>query len=105
MECIKDFKNIVVIGAGFIGVEISDEINKMKKNVTLVEILPHILGLAFDEGVALEAEEQLKSRGVNLVTGIGVEEIIGTDKVKKSNLRMVKQWKRLSYSYRRIHRN
>ncbi|MFA9463106.1 MAG: FAD-dependent oxidoreductase [Velocimicrobium sp.] len=86
MECMKNFKNIVVIGAGFIGVEISDEINKVGKNVTLVEILPHILGLAFDEEIALEAEKQLKSRGVNVVTGIGVEEIIGNDKVEKIKL-------------------
>jgi NADPH-dependent 2,4-dienoyl-CoA reductase/sulfur reductase-like enzyme len=86
MECLKNFINIVVVGAGFIGVEISDEINKAGKNVTLVEILPHILGLAFDEGVALDAEEQLKSRGVNVITGIGVEEIIGTDKVEKIKL-------------------
>ncbi len=79
-------RNIVVIGAGFIGVEISDEINKKDKNVTLVEIMPHILGAAFDEDIAMDAQEELAKRNVNIITGIGVEEIIGTDKVAKVKL-------------------
>ncbi len=74
---INDYKKIVTIGAGFIGVEMSDEINKMGKEVTLVEKLPHVLGLAFDEDVAGRTEVLLKERGVRLVTGTGVKEITG----------------------------
>ncbi|MCY6483139.1 FAD-dependent oxidoreductase [Clostridium aestuarii] len=74
-------KKIVTIGAGFIGVELSDELNKLGKEVVLVEKLPHILGLAFDAEVAVEAEALIKSRGVKLLTGIGVKEILGEDKV------------------------
>jgi len=44
---LKDRKKIVTVGGGFIGVEMSDELNKDGKDVTLVEILPNILGLAF----------------------------------------------------------
>jgi len=79
---LKDFKRIVVIGGGFIGVEVSDELSKLNKNVTIVEILPHILSLAFDEDAAIKAEEVLKSRGVNVVTNTGAKEIIGDKKVK-----------------------
>ena len=50
--------------------------------VTLIEKLPHILGLAFDEDIALKAEDLLKERGVTLKTGVGVKEIIGDGKVK-----------------------
>lgn len=78
---LQDCKKIVTIGAGFIGVELSDELNKLGKEVTLIEKLPHILGLAFDEEIAIEAEELLKSRGVKLLTGVGVKEILGEDKV------------------------
>ena len=78
---IKDCKKIVVIGAGFIGVEMSDELNKLGKEVTLVEILPHILGLIFDEKIAVQAEEVLKTRGVKIKSGEGVKEIIGNKKV------------------------
>jgi len=74
-------KKIVTIGAGFIGVEVSDELNKRGKDVTLVEILPNILGLAFDKEFAVIAEGLLKQRGVHLKTGSGVKEIIGNNKL------------------------
>jgi NADPH-dependent 2,4-dienoyl-CoA reductase/sulfur reductase-like enzyme len=75
-------KKIITIGAGFIGVEISDEFVKAKKDVTLIEKLPHILGLAFDEDVSVKAETILKERGVNVMTGVGVKEILGSNKVE-----------------------
>jgi len=74
-------KKIVTIGGGFIGVEVSDELNKKGKEVTLVEILPNILGLAFDAELAVEAERILQDRGVTVRTGTGVKEILGDEKV------------------------
>ena len=81
-EHLKDLKKVVTIGAGFIGVEISDELNKAGKEVTLVEKLPHILGLAFDEDVSVRAEDILKNRGVNVMTNASVAEIKGNGKVE-----------------------
>lgn len=74
-------KKVVTIGGGFIGVEVADEINKLGKEVTIVEILPHVLALAFDTELAIEAEEILESRGVNIRTGVGIKEILGDKKV------------------------
>jgi len=79
---LKSKKNIVVIGAGFIGIEMSDELKKTGKNVTLVELQPNVLPLAFDPEVAAEAETILKERGINVLTGHGVKEIIGKDQVE-----------------------
>jgi len=76
-EKLQSCEKIITVGAGFIGVEISDELNKRGKEVTLVEILPHILSLVFDEELAVAAEEILKSRGLNLKTGSGIKEILG----------------------------
>lgn len=81
-EKLKNCKKIITIGAGFIGVEISDELIKINKKVTLVEKLPNILGLAFDKDVSKRAEEILSNRGVEIITGIGVKEIIGDKKVE-----------------------
>lgn len=72
---------VVVVGAGFIGIEISDELNKIGKKVTLVEILPKVLGAAFDGEFAAEAESCLKNRGIELKTGVGIQEILGDGKV------------------------
>ncbi len=76
-EKLEGMKNIVVVGAGFIGVEVSDELNKIGKAVTLVELQDTILGMTFDEEFALEAQNLLVERGVKVMTGVGIEEIIG----------------------------
>ncbi|MBE9469506.1 MAG: FAD-dependent oxidoreductase [Bacteroidetes bacterium] len=81
---LKDLKKIITIGAGFIGVEMSDELNKAGRDVTLVEIESSILNRAFDKEFGDKAEDLLKSRGVKVITGKGVKEIIGKDgKVEK----------------------
>jgi len=74
-------KRLIVIGGGFIGVEVADELSKRGKDVTIVELLPHILGLAFDEELTIKAEEVLQARGVKIKTGDGVKEILGDKKV------------------------
>ncbi len=74
-------KKIVVIGGGFIGVEVSDELNKVGKDVTLVEVLEHVLGAVFDNDIAEKAENVLKARGVNVKSGSGIKEITGQGKV------------------------
>jgi len=79
---LKDCKKIITIGAGFIGVEISDELNKIGKDVTLVEKLPNVLGLAFDEDISIKAEAILKERGVKVLTGLTVKEIYGEKKAE-----------------------
>jgi pyruvate/2-oxoglutarate dehydrogenase complex dihydrolipoamide dehydrogenase (E3) component len=79
-------KNIAVIGAGFIGVELSDELNKKGYNVTLIEKLPNILNLAFDVEISDVIHKMLAERGVNIVTGIGISKVLGTDKVEAIEL-------------------
>ncbi len=79
-------KNIAVIGAGFIGVEFSDELAKKGYNVTLIEKLPNILNLAFDVELSSKIEELLTSRGVKVITGVGIAKINGTSKVQSIGL-------------------
>jgi len=78
---LQDKQKIVVIGGGFIGVEISDELKKQGKEVTVVEILPHILGAVFDKELATKAEEILIDRGVKVEAGVGIQELCGNGKV------------------------
>lgn len=81
-EKLKGFKHIITIGAGFIGVEISDELKKAGKEVTLIEKLPTILGRAFDKDIAERAGKILDERGVNIRTNTGVKAILGDQKVE-----------------------
>jgi NADPH-dependent 2,4-dienoyl-CoA reductase/sulfur reductase-like enzyme len=84
LEYIKKIKpqliegeNIVVVGAGFIGVEMSDELAKLGKNITLIESMNSILPLAFDDDMILPAATILENHGVNIRTNTMVDKIIG----------------------------
>ena len=79
---IKTARNVLIVGGGFIGVELADEISKMNgPNVLLVEILDALLPNSFDPEFSQTAEETLKSNGVKVLTGTGLEEILGGEKV------------------------
>ncbi len=78
---IEGCNKVVVVGGGFIGVEMADEIAKSGKDVTIVELLPNVLSLAFDKGLALLAEKALISRGVKVTCGKGVKKILGDGSV------------------------
>jgi NADPH-dependent 2,4-dienoyl-CoA reductase/sulfur reductase-like enzyme len=76
-------RKVVVIGGGFIGVEVSDEFNKSgNREVTVVELLPHCLQLAFDKEFCEEAEKLLRERGINILADHKVTSIEGNAKVK-----------------------
>ena len=76
-------KDVVIIGGGFIGVEFADECRKGGNiNVTIVEIMDHILSLVCDDELCLKAENKLKENGVNIKSDTKVTEIVGNNKVK-----------------------
>jgi NADH oxidase (H2O2-forming) len=78
----KSSKKVVVIGGGFIGVEMSDEMNKTGNlDVTICELLPHCLQLAFDPEFCEEAEKLLEQRGVKILADQKVISIEGNKKV------------------------
>lgn len=68
----KDVKNAVVIGGGFIGVEMAENLRERGLNVTLVEAAPHILA-PFDSDMAVIPEKELMDNGVRLILGDGVK--------------------------------
>lgn len=79
-------KNVVIIGGGFIGIELGDELRKRGLNVTIVEMLPHCLRVVFDEDFCVLAEEKLRERGIVVKTNANVEAILGEKKVKAVKL-------------------
>jgi NADH oxidase (H2O2-forming) len=79
-------KKIAVIGAGFIGVELSDELNKHGYEVTLIEKMPNILNLAFDVELSDKIQEMLVERGVKILTGKSIKKVSGNGKVESIDL-------------------
>ncbi len=72
---LKASKNVVVIGAGFIGMEMSDELRKEVEKVTLVEALDGVLPLAFDKDISDYAAKALSENGVEIRTSSRVKRI------------------------------
>jgi dihydrolipoamide dehydrogenase len=67
-------KSMVIIGAGAIGVEFAYFYNVFGTEVTLIEMLPHILPPEDDE-VAKELTRQFKKRKITMLTGTKVDKI------------------------------
>ncbi len=76
---LKEGKDVVVIGAGFIGVEMSNEMVKLGAKVTLIEAMDTILPLAFDEDVIAAPAQVLSSHGVEIRVNTKVSKIEGND--------------------------
>lgn len=74
---LADKENIIVIGAGFIGVEMADELAKTGKNISIVESREHILGGTFDDATCAVAEELMTKEGVNILTNTMVDSLVG----------------------------
>jgi NADPH-dependent 2,4-dienoyl-CoA reductase/sulfur reductase-like enzyme/rhodanese-related sulfurtransferase len=65
-------KNISVIGGGFIGVEVAENLREAGNNVSLIEALPHIMK-PFDYDMAQILHKEMHDHGVNLIVGDKVE--------------------------------
>ncbi|MEA1937259.1 MAG: FAD-dependent oxidoreductase [Patescibacteria group bacterium] len=86
-KAIVEAKNIVIVGGGFIGVELAEELSAMEnKNISVVEILDHCLIANFDKEFALAGEEKIKKKGVKLYLETAMEKIIGENKAEKVKL-------------------
>lgn len=74
---LKDVNDIVIVGGGFIGFELADELLKLDKKVTIVEAAEHCLGFAFDDEFCELAEDEMRNLGADIITGKKVEGIQG----------------------------
>jgi len=73
---IDTVSNVVVVGTGFIGIEMAMELRESGKNVTVVGGSKHILKGSFDSEVAMQAEEILLAHGVTFIGEDRVLEVL-----------------------------
>ena len=64
-------KSIVVMGSGAVGVEFASIFNRFGADVTLVELLPHLVPVE-DEAVSAELEKSFRKQGITAHTGAKV---------------------------------
>jgi len=79
----REYKKCVVVGGGYIGVEIAVLLKKLGLDVTIVEMLPHILLSTMDDDFVDDIESHIKENGINLMTNVKVARFEGDINVKK----------------------
>ena len=77
----KGAKTAVVMGAGLIGLETAIALHERGLKTTVVELLPQILPMMLDADMAKMVQEMLQQKGIDILTGKGVEEFLGAEKV------------------------
>ncbi|WP_209476582.1 FAD-dependent oxidoreductase [Thermococcus stetteri] len=79
-ERVEESERVVIIGGGFIALEVGDEIRKLGKDVTIV-VRSRLLRNSFDPEFSEMIEKRLKEVGINVVYG-HVERLVGRESVE-----------------------
>lgn len=75
-------KNVVVVGAGYIGVELAEAFKRNGNDVTLVDMADTCLSGYYDKEYTDRMTNHLEENGIRLAFGQSVKEIKGTTKVE-----------------------
>jgi len=79
----KGIKKAVVVGAGAIGIELSQALQEAVGECHLIDMADHVLPSMIDKDFALPLEEELVSQGIKLYLEKKVERLEGKDRVEK----------------------
>ncbi|WP_052273468.1 FAD-dependent oxidoreductase [Flavihumibacter solisilvae] len=86
VQAIHDFmrpgQKAVVIGGGILGLEAARALSESGLKTTIIEVAPHIMSRQLDADSAAILQKQIEALGINILTGIKVERIVGVDNTK-----------------------
>jgi nitrite reductase (NADH) large subunit len=80
LKQISRTQNIIIIGAGAIGIEVAIALKKLGRNVLITELLDQILPQVLDRELAGYFERELSSSGIKFLLGEAVSEVTGNDR-------------------------
>ncbi len=72
-------KKAVVVGAGFIGLEMAENLQQQGLAVTVIDFASQILPNILDEEMAVYGKKHLLKKGIRVITGTKAEEIVGEE--------------------------
>ena len=79
----EENNNIVIVGAGFIGIETIEAAKKLNKNIHLIGRSSRILSKVFDKEITDLLEDELRKNNIHLHLGETVQEYVGDNKIEK----------------------
>ena len=77
-----NIKKVVVVGAGYIGVELAEAFERCEKDVSIIDVAPVCLSTYYDEEFANMMRDNLKKHNIKQHYGEMVKEILGNDEGK-----------------------
>lgn len=78
----ENVKKAVVVGAGFIGLEMAENLQQKGVAVTVIDFAPQILPNILDPEMAAYGKKHLLKKGIRVITGTKAEEISGDGRVE-----------------------
>ncbi|WP_047374565.1 FAD-dependent oxidoreductase [Exiguobacterium sp. ZOR0005] len=75
-------KHATIIGAGFIGLEMAEQLKLRGVDVTVIERIPQVMP-PLDKDMACRVEEHLEKNGIELLLGETVTELVGEGHVER----------------------
>ncbi|MEJ5080744.1 NAD(P)/FAD-dependent oxidoreductase [Ochrobactrum sp. MYb379] len=76
-EMMPRVENVVIIGGGFIGLEMAHSAVALGKKTVLIEAAQRVLGRSVATHISAHVETRSRAADITLLTGVGVEAILG----------------------------
>ncbi len=70
-------KNVVIVGGGFIGLEMAHSALALGKDTVVIEAAPRVLGRSVSTYVSAHVEGRSRAAGIALLTGVGLAAVEG----------------------------
>jgi len=87
-EAASKSKNALIIGAGFIGVEVASSLTTLGVKTTVVEVMPYIWNTFVDEKVSRVIQQYLESKGISFILNDSLKEIQGKNAITSNSRRL-----------------
>lgn len=81
-DAIKETNSVLIVGAGVIGLMMAVAVRHLKKQVTVLEMLPNVIPRIMDEDMAALVQHYCEEMGVRFVMNAPIEAIKGNGKVE-----------------------
>ncbi|MFB7113176.1 NAD(P)/FAD-dependent oxidoreductase [Streptomyces sp. NPDC056291] len=69
-------RDVVIVGGGFIGLEVAAAARARDTNVTVVELMPRVMARVLSPEMAHHFAQEHRRRGVEILTGVGVTQLL-----------------------------
>jgi len=89
LENVKVPKRLIVLGAGAVGAEFASAYRRFGSEVTIIELLPHLLPLE-DEDISAEFEKAFRKRKIKALTAAKLEKVDVASGVVKATVTSAK---------------